>query len=131
MNIRDPAKRKDVREIFRQRLQRKIENIARLKVKAPHLTRVENYVRKQLQCMSLNIVMRVPLCYDETISAHIEKQINVLTTNQTRNENPKEQNEMAEESRINNIETTNCKLDLMEIEVVSAGKEDIQNEPQN
>ena len=131
MNIMDPAKRKDVREIFRQRLQRKIENIARLKVKAPHLTRVENYVRKQLQCMSLNIVMRVPLCYDETVSAQIEKQINVQTTNQTRNEIPKEQNEMAEENRINNIEITNCKVDLMEIEVVSAGKEDIQNEPRN
>ena len=124
-NIKNPTPA----EIFRQRLTRKLETIAKLKERAPHLTRLEKYVQKQLQCMSLDIVMRPPLNYDDTLGAHINLKLEQQMVPQKVNE-PLEQpilpNQISKDE-----DRLNVKVDHIDMEVVNMEESNVIYESQN
>ena len=80
-NVLDPEniKNKNItysaEEIFKYRMQKKLETINKMKLMAPHLIRLENYVKKQIRYNSLDIPLGTPLNYNDTVAAHIDEQL--------------------------------------------------------
>ena len=74
-HIRNPNITYTAEEIFKRRMARKLENIQKMKVNAPHLVRLEKYVKKQIASNTLDITMPKPLNYEFTMAEAIDDQL--------------------------------------------------------